>query len=257
MKRHPHTTTVEPTEVAVTPTSGWLALGAVVGSVMFTLTWLVLGFLATGYTLFGTWIPYSPVTQPISGLGLGSTGPVMNAAFILGGLLLAAGVIGFFRVLAANGRPAGYVTALTLMLLSPLGMVVDGFFTFEAMMVHLLGFMLAIGTPVVSFLVTGRLLRKLPEWRRLGNWLLVASPVTLVLLVVFFMTFDPIAAGEGIGVGGLTQRLLGVEVLFWFVTMGWLAYRRASHVTEARREHQETPSAAAPAKSLELTRAGR
>jgi hypothetical protein len=32
----------------------WLALGAAVGPVLFTLSWFVLGFLSPGYTLWGT-----------------------------------------------------------------------------------------------------------------------------------------------------------------------------------------------------------
>lgn len=46
-----------------------------------------LGFLSPGYTLWGTHIaPYSPVSQPVSGLGLGPTAPFMNAAFVLSGI---------------------------------------------------------------------------------------------------------------------------------------------------------------------------
>src|SRR5258707_6740703 len=70
----------------------WLALGAVVGPLLFTGAWLVLGFVSPGYTVFGVHIaPYSPITQPISGLGLGPTAMYMNAAFVLSGLILAAG----------------------------------------------------------------------------------------------------------------------------------------------------------------------
>jgi hypothetical protein len=73
---------------------------------LFTAAWLVLGFISPGYTVSGTRIsPYSPITQPISGLGLGKTAPYMNAAFILTGLLLLAGVIGIVRSLPPVGRP--------------------------------------------------------------------------------------------------------------------------------------------------------
>ena len=59
---------------------GWVVWG------FGSLAWFVLGFLSPGYTIFGTVIaPYSPISQPISGLGLGTTGPFMNAAFVLGG----------------------------------------------------------------------------------------------------------------------------------------------------------------------------
>jgi hypothetical protein len=85
----------------------WLALGAVASPILFTLTWIVLGFVSPGYTLFGTRIaPYSPVSQPISGLGLGDTAPFMNGAFILGGLLLFAGVMGVFQTIGSTPRPA-------------------------------------------------------------------------------------------------------------------------------------------------------
>ncbi len=221
----------------VTPSTGrWLALGAVVGPVLFTLAWFVLGFLSPGYTLFGTLIaPYSPISQPISGLGLGSTAPFMNAAFVLGGILLMAGVIGVFHTMRASSRPAARWACVALLALSPLGMVVAGIFTLEAVLPHLIGFLLAVATPVVSFLAAGWFLRGISRWRRFGNWLLLGSPLTLVLVVLFFWTFDPAAAGAGLGVAGLTQRVLGVEVHAWFVAMGWLAFRRSKPA--ARRPH--------------------
>jgi hypothetical protein len=84
-----------------------------------------------------------------------------------------------------------------------------------------------MGTPVVSFFVTGLWLRRIPHWRRFGNGLLLASPLTLALLVLTFATFDPIAAGAGLGVGGLTQRILVTEIHAWLAALGWLAFRRA------------------------------
>ena len=76
----------------------WLALGAVAGPVLFTLGWFVLGFISPGYTMWGTRIaPYSIISQPLSGLGLGPTGPLMNAAFIASGLLIVVGAVGVSR----------------------------------------------------------------------------------------------------------------------------------------------------------------
>ena len=204
----------------------WLALGAVISPILFTLTWVVLGFVSPGYTLFGTRIaPYSPVSQPISGLGLGDTGPFMNAAFILGGLLLLAGVIGVFQTIGTVSRPASRRASVALLALSPLGMAMVGIFTLEDVLAHLIGFLLAVATPIVSFLVAGRYLRGIPGWRRFGTWLLVGSPLTMVLVVLFFLSFVPTAAGAQEGVGGLTQRLLVLEVHSWFVAMGWRAFR--------------------------------
>jgi hypothetical protein len=232
----------KPAALTAPESARWLALGAVAGPVLFTLAWFVLGFLSPGYTLFGTLIaPYSPLSQPISGLGLGPTGPFMNAAFVLGGLMLLAGVIGVFRTKTATGRPAARWAWAALLALSPLGMVIAGIFTLEAVFAHLIGFLLAVATPVVSFLAAGWFLRGIALWRRFGNWLLLGSPLTLVLVVLFFLAFDPAAAGAGVGVAGLTQRVLSVEVHAWFVAMGWLAFLRSKPV--ARRPHPLGPDA--------------
>jgi hypothetical protein len=69
---------------------------------------------------------------------------------------------------------------------------------------------------VLGFLATGLFLRGVPQWRRFGSWLLLGSPLTLTLAYVFFQTFSP-SATPGTGVAGLTERILVVEVLAWFV----------------------------------------
>lgn len=204
----------------------WLALGAVVGPVLFTLAWFVLGFLSPGFTIFGTLIaPYSPISAGISGLGLGPTALYMNAAFVLGGLLTLVGVVSSMHSIREIGGAArwGYTVLLAL---SPLGMAVDGIFTLESFFPHLVGFLLGAATPILSFLFTGFLLRRIPRWRRFGSWLLLGSPLTLALLVLYFMTFSPTAAGARTGVAGLTERILVIEVYAWFVAMGWKAFHQ-------------------------------
>jgi len=206
----------------------WLALGAVAGPVLYTLAWLVLGFLSPGFTIFGTRIaPYSPISAGVSGLGLGPTAPFMNAAFVLNGLLTMAGVVGIFQSIPGMG--AGTRWSCTVVLaLSGLGSVVDGIFTLESFLLHTLGFLLGTASMVVVFPVVGALLRRVPRWRRFGNWLLLAGPLTLALSVLYFLTFSPTAAGAETGVAGLTERILIVEVQAWFAAMGWLAFRRGS-----------------------------
>jgi hypothetical membrane protein len=204
----------------------WLALGAVAGPLLFTLAWVVLGVLSPGFTIFGTRIaPYSPISAGISGLGLGRTGPYMNAAFVCSGLLLLAGVIGAVGGIREMSAGARWCCSV-LLGLSALGLVLDGLFTLESFLPHLLAFLLATGAPVLSFVVTGLLLRRIPRWRRYGTWLLIGSPLTLALLVLYLHTFSPTAAGARTGVAGLTERILVVEILAWFVALGWLAFAR-------------------------------
>src|SRR6266571_3078933 len=133
----------------------WLALGAVVGPILFTLAWIILGELSPGYTAWGIRIaPYSPISQPISGLGLGPTAPFMNAAFVLTGLLTLVGVVGIFQGIREMGALARW-SCTVLLALSPLGMVVDGIFTLESFLPHTVGFLLATASPVLSFVVIG------------------------------------------------------------------------------------------------------
>jgi hypothetical protein len=212
----------------------WLALGAVVGPVLFTLAWLILGELSPGYTAWGTRIaPYSPISQPISGLGLGPTAPFMNAAFVLTGLLTLVGVVGIFQGIREIGALARW-SCTVLLALSPLGMVVDGFFTLESFLPHTAGFLLATASPVLSFGVIGLLLRRIPRFRWFGNGLLVGSSLTLALVVLYFLTFSPTVAGIQTGVAGLTERILAVEVHAWIVALGALAFRRASQPVALR-----------------------
>jgi len=206
----------------------WLALGAVAGPVLFTLAWIVLGFLSPGYTAWGVRIaPYSSISQGISGLGLGITAPYMNTAFVFSGLLILVGVVGIFQGIREMGALARWSCTL-LLALSPLGMAMDGIFTLESFLPHIMGFLLAAGSPILSFVIIGIVFRRIPSFRQFGNWLLLASPITLALLILYFLTFSPTAAGAQTGVAGLTERILVVELHAWFVVMGWLAFRRAS-----------------------------
>ncbi|GHO90433.1 hypothetical protein KSF_004810 [Reticulibacter mediterranei] len=204
----------------------WLALGAIAGPVLFTLGWIILGALSPGYTAWGIHIaPYSPISQPISGLGV--TAPFMNAIFVLSGFLLLVGVIGIFQGIREMGAFERW-SCIVLFAFSPLGMVMDGFFTLETILLHTVGFLLACATPILSFVVVGITLRRIKSFRRFGNWLLLGSPLTLALLILYFLTFSPTVAGLQTGVAGLTERTLGVEVHIWFVVLGVLVFQRLS-----------------------------
>ena len=208
-------------------TARWQALGAVAGPILFTLAWLILGAVSPGYPLWDLWIaPYSAISQPISGLGLGQTAPFMNSAFVLTGVLMMAGAAGIFQNIQEMGAAARWSCTL-LLALPGVGAIMDGIFTLESFMLHNAGFMLLLSV-IVSFVVVGRLLRRIPRWRRLGNWLLLGSPLTLALAILFFATFDPETAGANLGVGGLTQRVLVLEAQAWYVLMGWTAFRHST-----------------------------
>ena len=200
-------------------TTRWLTLGAVIGPILFTLAWIILGFISPGYPLWNLWIaPYSAISQPISGLGLGITAPYMNAAFILTGVLTIAGAIGIYRNISEEGATKRWRYIL-LLALPGLGTIMDGVFNLESMMLHNLGFLLVLSV-IVSFPIIGSQLRNIPGWQQFGRRLILGGPLTLVLAVLYFATFNPEASGAGIGIGGLTQRLLIVQIHVWYVALG-------------------------------------
>ena len=197
---------------------------APLGAGVFTVGWLVLGFLSPGYRLFDLVIePYSPVAQPISGLGLGETGPLMNAAFILGGLFLLAGTIGI-----AFSWPRTRLARVPLVLigLSGVGLIVDGVFTLESVMLHLVGFLLAAPLPAVGFVLGGIALRRVHPRR--AKLLGIAGVTALVLFTIFQIIFDPYSAGDNAGVAGLVQRALATVVVGTIGVLGIVAARTPS-----------------------------
>lgn len=220
------TTTAPPASGAPTRAARVLAIGAVAGPIVFSLAWLLLGFVSKGYTLFGhEFAHYDPISQPISGLGMGTTAPYMNTAFIASGILIIVGMIGVFQTTRRRGRPGLRRVATVLLVMSGIGIIMDGIFNLEAVMAHLVGFALAAFTPIVGFLVAGVYFRTIPQWRRLGTWLLLGSPLTLILLIGFFATFTPTADGAEHGIAGLVERVLVTQLLAWFAIMGWRASR--------------------------------
>jgi hypothetical membrane protein len=195
-----------------------------IGATLFTVAWLVLGAVSPGYRLFDLAIePYSPISQPVSGLGLGVTGPWMNAAFVIGGALVLAGMLG---VAASWPRTRLARVALVLLSLVGVGMIVDGLFTLESVMLHLAGFLLAVPLPAAGFVLGGIALRR--DRPRIATWSIAAGALALVLFVVFMVIFDPYSAGSGEGVAGLVQRVLITVVLATVSMLGIAAVRRSA-----------------------------
>lgn len=202
----------------------WGVAAVIAGPAIFTTAWLVLGAVSPGYTLWDLHVAdYSPMSQPISGLGLGVTAPYMNLAFVVMGVLLMAGPWPLLRAVPGLTTEQRRTYA-SLLGISGLGGLLDGLFTLESILLHGVGFLLAL-SPVVTFPVVGRGLRRLPGWERFGSALVLAGPVTLVLAVVYLVSFDPAAAGRGEGIAGFTQRLLVLHMHAWFVALAWRVRR--------------------------------
>jgi hypothetical protein len=79
--------------------------------------------------------------------------------------------------------------------------------------------------PVPGFVTAGVLLRHLAGYRGVGNLRIAAGALTLVLYVMYMMNFDLAATAAGIGLAGLSERVLMLEVQAWYVQLGVLALR--------------------------------
>lgn len=151
----------------------WLSSGTLIGPILFTLTWFILGFVSSGFTIYGVTVsPYSPISAQISALGLGSTAIYMNIAFVLTGVLMLIGLIGIFWKMDKGNQRTPWI-ALALLSLTPIGSILDGFFTINSGFVHYMISIVAFVVPVISFLVAGLQLRKIPGWRHIGSWLIL------------------------------------------------------------------------------------
>jgi len=218
------------------PISSMLPIALIAATAAFTFTWLALGLINDGYRFYDIVIEnYSPVSQPISGLGLGKTAAAMNTAFVIYGSIAIAGAFGISRNLA-HIEPRTRQAALWTLGLHGLGAVLVGVFTLEEMPMHSFGFLLVL-TPIIGFAIVGRRLRSNDKWRRLGLLLTrVATPVGLLLVVAFFATFNPEAAGSGEGFAGLSQRALIIFVQAWIVAIAWTT-RRGGDLAENGRSN--------------------
>jgi hypothetical membrane protein len=189
-------------------TTRLLALGGVIGPLMFVVTCTIAGFLRPGY---------SPLHQAISDLGVGSLAWLLNVSLIVMGLLLIACSAGLLRILGpVLGDPWRWVCSV-LLALPGLGFAWAGIFTEAPATVTLhwvVGMpLVAIGS-IVGFLITGIRMRRLDSWRGIGTYSTAASVASLALIMVMFGTWT-------LGIGGLTERVFFIEIMAWYVVVGW------------------------------------
>jgi hypothetical membrane protein len=210
----------------------WLALGGVIGPILFVAAFTVGGVVRPGY---------SPIHQAISDLGVGSNAWLLNVSLVLLGLLLIAFAFGFERSLRPALSQTWRWVCAALLACTGLGFAVAGIFT-EApatVAIHwMVGMPLLILGSVVGFFLTGLALRREGQWRRWNVYTLVASLVTLVLIASMFWVFTPGTPLAPARLGGLMERVLFLEILAWYGAVGWrLVARSRGEPLEASRRH--------------------
>lgn len=196
------------TDTATAPTTikRLLACG-VVGSLLFTATYLIEGVTRPGYDAW---------RQPVSALSLGPGGWVQAANFILFGVLICISTIGYRAALAA-GRGARAIPLLSI--LAALGMIVDGLVAQDPAngypmgtaavvaptlhgTIHQMAAVVTITAMAVSSFVFAARFAREPAWRAWAP----AAVTTGILTIVFIAAFG---ASLAHGPAGLLERLAG------------------------------------------------
>ncbi|WP_225724620.1 MULTISPECIES: DUF998 domain-containing protein [unclassified Nocardia] len=198
-----------------------LALGAIVGPIGFIITFVLLGALRPDY---------SPMKQQISVLATGRDGIWLDIAFVLCGALMIVGVQGIRISLLRNASAARQVAVAVLLCLPAVGMVLCGLFPIDSGGPgHFIAANIVFLGPIVGFLGSGVLLFPVPRLRPIAIALLVASVLTAAGLCGYFAgaptvrDFRTIAGG---GTIGLWERILGIEIVGWYVVLGAEALRQ-------------------------------
>ena len=184
----------------------WLGIAAPIGGIGFTILYAVLGATRPGY---------SQSRQLISALGAGPSGLALNIGFVLAGLLIILGVVGFGRSLARI-TPARRGAVTVLLAIPLVGLIVCGFFHMDTnLMVHTIGAQLACGLPILTFSIAAGLLWRTD--RKTSIWLIISAVLALLALLGYMFlsttTYSDFSSIAGGGTIGLWERLLAI-VLF-------------------------------------------
>jgi hypothetical protein len=197
----------------------FLALCAVIGPLLFISIFTILGVINP---------LYSEIRQQISVLVIESYGILLNVGFIFGGLLTIVGVIIICQRLfmqTGSHKTTG-IASMILLSIPPLGMVICGIFPFNSSLsfMHFIGANLACTFPAISFFTTGLLLCGLSKNWILGILLIIASLLTAFCVYGYLylseITIEDIQTIEGGGTLGLWERILAIEILFWYMVLG-------------------------------------
>lgn len=167
------------------------------GSLLFTTTYLIEGALHPGYNL---------LRETISSLEVVSQGWTQQVNFIAFGLLTFCFAVGLRRELK-GGSGAFWFPILQGFV--AIGTIISGIFVYEPL--HTIGDLLTFIPIVVGFLVITIRFAKEPQWKGWATYSLISA----LLMVVFLAAFGN-ALSHG-GSAGLYERLAGLVKSIWTI----------------------------------------
>lgn len=211
-----------------------LAIGGIVGPLLFTAVFIVQGFFRPGY---------SHLSDPVSALAAGPHGWVQNVNFFVFGPLMVAYAVALHLGLR-SARSGSFGTAL--LVLSGVGLVVAGAFpgtrdasgAFSVGPGHITGAFMAFLGAGAGLIVVSRRMARDPRWRGFAAYAF-ASGITIVVL---FLATGRLAAPDDAPLhewAGLMQRL---TLAVWFPCTIVLAVKLRRLATTAEREEVAIPA---------------
>jgi hypothetical membrane protein len=193
----------------------YLAAAGIVGPVLYTVTWLVLGFLEP---------TYSHTRDPISNLSaIGAPfALVMTSIIVVFALLIVVFAYGLHR-----GLPPGFWAGPAVLAiagvgyagiaLAPLNLADPG----DPNVPHTISASVTVFALMLAPILLFPRLRRGPEWRNLGVYSIVTTVVALAFAVLASL---PAFAGWE----GLMQRLVLEVVLVWMIVIAIRLYVRTT-----------------------------
>ncbi len=192
-----------------------VALLGIISPVLCVLVFTLAGFLRPGY---------SPIHSAISTLGTGSGGWILNADLIISGLLFIVFAIGFYWWMRPIINHGWLLASTVLLVLSAAGVVNEGIFHQPAhgepsahlhMVLHGIGLAVLFYALILALLILGWHVRKIPDWRIYGWYLMVTALATLGLVIL-----PTQIAGSG-HIWGFIERVQVTVGFSWSIVIGW------------------------------------
>lgn len=168
-----------------------------IGSLLFTATYLIEGVLHHGY---------SPIHETISSLEVVSHGWTQQLNFIVFGLLTVCFALGLRKELKGS---TGATWFPLLQGFVAIGMIMSGVFVTEPL--HTIGDSITFISTIIGFFVMAARFRKEPQWK---GWM-VYSLMSAFLMMTFLAAFGN-AMHHG-GDVGLYERLAGLVKSVWTI----------------------------------------
>jgi len=203
---------------------GFAPVVAAIGPALFVIIFLIEGAIRPGY---------SPMSEYVSALSLGSRGWVQIANFLIGG----AGIL-LLAIMTGKAfweRRAGRIGTILLgiiglclfvsgpCVMDPVGTAASAT-TWHGYTHNILGAIVFLLMPIVPFVLLGRLKPQRRAW--------IATLILGIIIVAADVVFIAISKSPDLAVvtepfGGLVQRLVLIPFMVWCVVLGLALYRRS------------------------------